>query len=475
MRLNIHSIRRGGAVLSAALLMVWPALYNRYPLLYPDSVAYVQDGPVVARALFLHKFADYFGMRSLIYSIGIFPFHWGINLSPVVALHAALTAYVLWLVVRSIVPRWTAICYFAVVAPLSLLTGLGWTVSLIMPDILGPLLYLCIYLLVFAPESLSRGERLTLIPIAWWAAASHVTHVILAAGMCVLLASLLVFGRRPNALRWKAVGGVAVIVLMALAAQFALNAYLYDRPSLDHEQPPFLTARVIADGPGRWYLERHCGNSELAVCDYVQNLPGSTDSFLWDENGIWQNASTEQQDLLRRQEMGFVMATLRVYPRQQLLISLHNFWRQLTTFDLSEDANDLFLDWTLPGAGYAQGRQAQQKLPEDLFTSVQSWTVIASIVLIGVLLPFAWRRLSPRLAGLGVVILFAIIANAFVTGVLSEVDGRYQSRVVWLLPLLAGGFVLEWIEQRSSKFAFKRLAGDVVLPVAAASAASLNT
>lgn len=469
MRLNIPLIRRGGAVLSAALLMAWPALYNGYPLLYPDSVAYVQDGPVVARALFLHKFADYFGMRSLIYSVGIFPFHWGINLSPVVALQAALTAYVLWLVVRSIVPRRTAIHYFAVVASLTLLTGLGWIVSLIMPDILGPLLYLCIYLLVFASESLSRGECLTLIPIAWWAAASHVTHLILAAGMCVLLASLLVFGRRPTALRWRAVGGVAVIVLMAVAAQFALNAYLYHSPSLDHEQPPFLTARVIVDGPGRWYLERHCGNSELAVCDYIKNLPGSTDNFLWDENGIWQNASTEQQNLLRRQEMGFVMATLRVYPREQLLISLHNFWRQLTTFDLSEDSSDLYLDWAPAGAGYAQGRQAQQKLPEDLFTSVQSWTVITSIALISVLLPFGWRRLSPRLAGLGVVILFAIVANAFVTGVLSEVDGRYQSRVVWLLPLLAGGFVLEWIEQRSSKFALQRAARAVVSPLAASS------
>lgn len=474
MRLNVRSIRRGGAVLSAALLMAWPALYNGYPLLYPDSVAYVQDGPVVARALFLHKISDYFGMRSLIYSVGIFPFHWGINLAPVVALQAALTAYVLWLVVRSLAPRRTVIGYFAVVAALALFTGLGWIVSLIMPDILGPLLYLCIYLLVFAPESLSRGERLTLIPLAWWAAASHVTHLILAAGMCVLLASLLVFRRRPNALRWQAVGGVAVIVLMAVAAQLALNAYLYDSPSLDHEQPPFLTARVIADGPGRWYLERHCGNSELAVCDYVKNLPRSTDSFLWDEDGIWQNASTEQQDLLRRQEMRFVMATLCVYPRQQLLISLHNFWRQLTTFDLSEDASDLFLDGALPGAGYAQGRQAQQKLPEELFTSVQSWTVITSIALIGVFTTFAWRRLSSRLAGLGVVILFAVIANAFVTGVLSEVNGRYQSRVVWLLPLLAGGFVLEWIEQRSSRFALQHVAREVVPAVAASSAASLN-
>jgi hypothetical protein len=100
-----------------------------------------------------------------------------------------------------------------------------------------------------------------------------------------------------------------------------------------------------------------------------------------------------------------------------------------------------------------QSRQAQRTLPDEFFTSVQKWTVIASIVLMGVLAPFVWRHLSPRLVGLTAVIFFTVIANAFVTGVLSEVDGRYQSRVIWLLPLLAGAFVLEWLDHRSAKVA----------------------
>ena len=74
----------------------------------------------------------------------------------------------------------------------------------------------------------------------------------------------------------------------------------------------------------------------------------------------------------------------------------------------------------------------------------------------GVLTPLVWRQLPPRLAGLAAVIFFTIIANAFVTGVLSEVDDRYQSRVIWLLPLLAGAFVLEWLDHRPSKPAPER-------------------
>jgi hypothetical protein len=43
-----------------------------------------------------------------------------------------------------------------------------------------------------------------------------------------------------------------------------------------------------------------------------------------------------------------------------------------------------------------------------------------------------------------------MIANAFVTGVFSTVDDRYQARVVWLMPMLAILFALQWIESRRS-------------------------
>jgi hypothetical protein len=39
-----------------------------------------------------------------------------------------------------------------------------------------------------------------------------------------------------------------------------------------------------------------------------------------------------------------------------------------------------------------------------------------------------------------------VIANAFVTGVLSMVEDRFQSRVIWLLSLLAGLFVMDWLD-----------------------------
>ena len=84
-------------VLSAALMMSWTAIYNGFPLLYPDSMTYLDDGRLVARALFQHRFSSYYGLRSLIYSLGILPFHWNVNPWPIVVLQSLITAYVLWL------------------------------------------------------------------------------------------------------------------------------------------------------------------------------------------------------------------------------------------------------------------------------------------------------------------------------------------------------------------------------------------
>jgi hypothetical protein len=447
----------GAAVLLGALFMAWPAFYNGFPLLYPDTMTYVDDGRIVAHAIFLHQLSDYYGMRSFFYSLVILPLHWNVMLWPVVALQCLLTAYILWLVVRSFQPRQTIPPYFALVLLLSLFTGMSWYASLIMPDILGPLLYLSIYLLVFAKDTLTRTERMSLYVIAWWAVTSHATHLLLAAGMCMILALLLAFARRAFRLRVRPVCEVAAIVVLAAAAQLALHGYLYGKPSLNGERPPFLTARIIADGPGRWYLEKHCGELKWAICDHVHNLPDDPDNFLWAANGIYQNASDDENLRLQEEEMPFVLATLRAYPREQISRSAANFWGQLTTFGFADlDASGWVLDQfasVLPRArsSYVVSRQARNALPLDLLASIQFWAVMLSLGVIAVFVPLLWRSHSSRIAGLGVVIVSMIVANALVTGTLSMVEDRFECRVIWLAPLLAGMCFLDWRASRGQQ------------------------
>src|SRR5271157_4673275 len=155
---------RGGAVLLGALMLAWPAFLNGFPLIYPDSMTYLGDGRVVARALFLHQLSDFYGVRSFFYSLGILPFHWNISPWPIVALQCLLVAWIVWLLARSFHSRPVAqqrivASYLILILFLSLLTSASWYASFIMPDILGPLTYLPFYLLAFARDKLKRAER----------------------------------------------------------------------------------------------------------------------------------------------------------------------------------------------------------------------------------------------------------------------------------------------------------------------------
>ena len=304
-----HWLSRTAAVAAGALFLSWPAFYNRFPLLYGDSMTYLDDGPTVARAVFLHSFSDYYGVRSFFYSLGILPWHWNVSPWPIVGMQCLLVAWVVWLVVRSVAPKHCIPSYLAVVAFLSLLTSVGWYASFIMPDVLGPLLYLSIYLLVFAEDTLGRAERLSLYPIAWWSATAHATHLLLGAALCVLLALIALWRRRNSPGRLRAVGEAAAVLAVAAASQMALHGYLYGKPTLNGERPPYLMSRMISDGPGKMYLEKNCNHLQWAICRDMKGLTSDSDDFLWNGDGIYQSASLQGKAQLLSEEMPLVKAT----------------------------------------------------------------------------------------------------------------------------------------------------------------------
>ena len=459
-----YSAWRGTVVLLGALLLSWPAFLNGFPLLYPDSMTYLWDGHIVARALFLHHLSEYYGVRSFFYSLGILPFHWNISPWPIVALQSLLVAWVIWLLVRafqarsflspSISSRRMVASYLLLILFLSLLTGVSWYACFVMPDILGPLLYLSFYLLAFARDTLCRAERWGLYLIAVWGITAHASHLLLAAGLFVLLVLFAAFERKPFLRRVRSLGELAAILVVAMAAQMALHGYLYGKPTLNGERPPYLMARIVADGPGRWYLEKNCPQLQWAVCNHISQFTDDPDTFLWTEDGAYQSASDEEKTRIEQEEMPLVLATVRAYPLQQLSRSAANFRDQFFHFGIyGFSENDWMhqqFDEVLPRAkaSYLGSRQAHDALPLELFTEIQSWTIVASLAAIAVLIPFLWRRHSPRLAGLTLVVAATVVANAGVTGVLSVVDDRYQCRVIWLVPLLAGIFFLDWLHQR---------------------------
>ena len=290
------------------------------------------------------------------------------------------------------------------------------------------MVYLAVYLLVFAHETLSKGEKWVVAVIAGWGMASHSTHLLLAIGLWVLLDVLFVLRWPPLRARGRAVGVVTGIVLVVAGAQMGLHGYLYGKASLFGNRMPYTMARFIADGPGRWYLQAHCGELHWAICSRVGDLPDNDDDFLWTDGGVWEGASPEQQQQMLQEELPLVLATVHAYPGAQLRVSLANFGTELSEFGLWDFTPNPWiqseLDKVLPGAlpTYLRSRQAQSRLHADFFTIVQQWLVLVSALAIVFCMPFLWRWRRWRMLGLVTVLVPAVIANAFLTAVLSEVD-----------------------------------------------------
>lgn len=448
-------LRVSGAVCAGALALCWPAWLSGYPLLYPDSMSYIGDGRPLAEEVFLHHFTGHTAMRSELYSLGIFFVHWSWSAWPVVALQALIVSYMLRLTVRALAPQHTDRIFLPLIALLSVLTSVSWYTCLVMPDVLGPVAYLGLYLLVFAHKTLSRAEVVAVSVLTWWGLASHASHLVIAGLTCGMLALLWVFRWQGMRGRGRALGWASWLLLIVVAAQMSLHAYLYGQPTLTGNRLPYTMARIIADGPGKWYLQGHCSQLDWAICAYADRLPSTDDEFLWSDDGVWATASPEAKKKMLAEETPLVLAALRAYPGAQLKQSAANFWSEFTDFGLWDFCPSDWvvgeLDRVLPGvkAKYLLTREQQGKLPVEAFTTALNWTVYASAVLALALLPALWRRQSTGI-GLTVVLLPIPVVNALLTAVLSEPDSRYQCRVIWLVPLVAGLMIADfWLRRES--------------------------
>lgn len=161
------------AVPAAAALLLWPALWNGYPIVFADTGTYLSQA--------IQHYAGW--DRPVFYSLFMLPLHATVTVWPVVVVQALLAAWVLWRVCRALVPDVSPIAFVAGLAALAVCTWLPWIVSELMPDLFTPLLILVLCLLAWIPERLSSREQIALVGSAAFMIASQQSSLPLA---CVL-------------------------------------------------------------------------------------------------------------------------------------------------------------------------------------------------------------------------------------------------------------------------------------------------
>jgi len=442
-------VRRAIVVVVGAVAMCWPAFYNGYPLLYPDTEGY----------LLMAETGTKFWARSIYYGYVIYPLHLETSLWPVVFGQSLIAVDLAARSMRVVTGARSPALLLLVVVALALFSSLPWYTSFVMPDIFTAYLVICLFLLGFGGTRLDRVERLYLFVLAVLSVAVHQGNVPLgiAVAATVALVGAIAYGWR-NAVR------VALLPLIAsavgAAAVIGANVVYHGIERAGGYGVIFAFARLQSDGIVVPYLRETCGERNFAICPYIDELGDDHSSFLWSGDsplrrlGDVESWVDEADEIVRGAVAARPWATVKAMVRNAgaLLLTPH-------AHDFYGFAIGTPNGWMLERMGeyipaergaMIDARQHREALGRYQPNRIVPAAVRAARVGSGVMVIPRWRwRAWPPL-GFMTTVAAAILCNAIVTGAVSGSALRYQARMAWLVPL-AAALALIWLHAHRKK------------------------
>lgn len=488
-RTEVEPVRRGRAAVKGLL---WLALavavslsvlaINGRPLFYWDTIGYIQQGqnalakvgfakPAPPAAAVTAMPADVGGTvpavaspdaagpktvdgsRSLFYSVlSGFLANLGV-LDLLVVLHTVAVLVAAWIPLRVASRRFGGAYPVPKALALTILaSGVGslpFFVAYLMPDIFAPVMILSLATLTVFGRDLRWWELLLTLGLGAVAVAAHLSHL----GIAVLMMPLaivtgLVLSRRNW---WLVTLLTGLIVLAGFAQQVVIRSAAKSVANSVVVIKPFLTARLIQDGPGLTYLQSYCPRADEPTCALFSALSKSDDPLrLTASNIIFQTSanlgsfrlmSEADQVRVAQAQVGFFLDVLADQPFGTVLAFLKNTMIQsvMVSIDMTIPTQNIVDQHKgvdgLIGGPFDHGRITRDTGWIAPLTIAQGFWYIAAAMVLGWLLT---RSDAPReMKAFAVLLILGVLVNAFVCGGISQPASRYGARMVWLVPFAA--------------------------------------
>jgi hypothetical protein len=232
----------------------------------------------------------------------------------------------------------------------------------------------------------------------------------------------------------KSAAALVLGAAMLVAANYAVAGRLVWTPG----GAAIAFGRMLQTGIVARYLDDHCPDPRLKLCDHRAELPTDADVFFWGESvfdrlGRFEGMNDEMRTI--------VLESIADYPWLQIKAAISGTIEQLFSIGTGYGVNTEIwhtygmIERFVPSAVPAMRAARQQHNEIDFATINRLHQPIAwlSMVLLFVFLAAALaRRRFGDLEWLGATVALAILANAFVCGALSNPHDRYGARAVWL-------------------------------------------
>ncbi len=499
------TVARGGAARSviwialAVLACLSVYLINGRPLFYFDTVGYISQGHTGLRQLGFEgesplgvrmakikaeKAARGIaepvpdtaeieaddtvdGSRSAVYALFAALLARAQMLEGLMVLNIAAVLLAVWLPLRAASRRWGLPVPMAEAVALPVIVAcagsLPFFVAYFMPDTFAPVLILVIATLTVFGRSMRPWEVVLALCLGVAAIVSHLSH--LAIGLVMIPAAALVSVILSRRRWWLPVAYVCLIVGAGFTEQSLLRTAAKAVAGAEVVIKPYITARLIEDGPGLKYLDRHCPDDHIATCKLHAALQWSDDPWritathiVFETSprlGSFRLMTPEDQKAVADDQIGFFFAVLRDQPVGVFLALMHNVLLQSGWVSVEMTLpTDQIIAQNADVTGLAFSTFDHGRITRDTgwLGPLTLWHQVfylasLAVVLALVLLP---RRVPGTVKALAVMVILGILANALVCGGISQPATRYGARVIWLLPMTA--VILAIFALRSRRF-----------------------
>jgi hypothetical protein len=380
-------------------------------------------------------------------------------LAAVQAAAGAGMIYLLWRAAAPGAPDWS---YFALTGGLAAGSTLPLFATFIMPDVFAGLAGLGLVLLTAYGDRLGRAGKAAICLLMVASFCFHASHALTIMAALIPTAALLWILKAPR--RGWLIGGALVLgaVLISIVAEKAYDGAFEMRTGHALGRPPFLMARLLADGPGRDYLAKVCTGPDtpFILCRFKGAALTRSDDILWEDKpglGVFNAIKPPEQLVMEQQEgaflrgviasdpLGVAEAAARNWGRQLIKISSHDPLRDPRAFLANEYWQTTRLVDLIPDPRACKPlgpgcRPILRPTPMKWWhVAVILWRMTRADVLAALSdRKQPWSHEATRMTAACIILVLTVVLNAGVCGVLSGAFARYQARIVWLVPMAAG-------------------------------------
>lgn len=440
-------------LLTLSLTLIWPAIYNGYPLVYSDSGTYIAAG-------FLREIpVD----RPIVYSLLVRHSSLAFSLWFVIVFQSFIVAYVVYMFARRFFQKNVFLISTIIVVLLSILTGISNYSSQIMPDIFSALTIIGLAVLLSSDKLQFREYLLATIVV--FSAMSHLSNMLLLFGIAFVIFLLMIFRFTSKKIFFKSIVIATTSLLMLLSINYSYSGKF----QVARASNVFLLGRMIDIGVVKEYLNENCDKEKYILCKNIAELPDVGYQFIWDYssplydddcmNVKWESCWEEKND-----NYGLLINDILGTPKYRnkvIKTCFFDFFKQNIDFGIGHltpqrktSSVEGWIDFEFNDeySSYKNSKQYKSTQYFETMSLIQLITVIISLIAIAVIL-FIYREIEAiKKNRLTIFVLFTgIVGNALTVVLFSAVLDRYQSRIIWIIPLLAMMLIGVVIYQKRQK------------------------